>query len=194
MSSMILSRPIDVTKYGIIYAGAQKNIGQAGITTVIIHEDLVGEPLPHTPTLYMYKTQVENQSFYNTPPTYAWYIAGLMFAWMKKHGGVDAFYKINQRKAKKLYDYIDAHPEFYVNHIHPECRSMMNVPFSIQNEKLTTLFLEQATSNGLTNLKGHRLAGGLRASLYNAMPEAGVDKLIGFMQDFADKNKGTCTK
>lgn len=188
MSSMILSRPIDVSQFGVIYAGAQKNMGQAGIAVVIIRNDLIQEPLARTPTLYTYKTHAEHHSFYNTPPTYAWYIAGLVFAWMKRHGGVAAFHEINQRKASKLYTFIDKHPEFYRSYIHPECRSMMNVVFTIHDEKLTSAFLEQATKVGLTNLRGHRVVGGLRASIYNAMPEEGVDTLIEFMQDFAKKN------
>lgn len=187
MTSVILSKPIDVTKYGVIYAGAQKNIGQAGITVVIIRDDLLREPLPGIPTLYSYKIQAENKSFYNTPPTYAWYMAGLVLRWMKNKGGVEAFAKINQRKAEKLYGFIDNHNEFYTNSVHPSCRSIMNVPFSLTNAELTQNFLDSAAKAGLTNLKGHRLAGGARASIYNAMPEEGVDKLIQFMHDFAKK-------
>ena len=185
MSSMILSQPVDVKKYGIIYAGAQKNIGQAGVTIVIVRRDLIKDPLPRTPTLYTYKIHAEHKSFYNTPPTYAWYIAGLTLAWMKQEGGVAKFYEINQRKAKKLYTFIDSHKEFYSNPIQVECRSIMNVPFSLHHSQLTELFLELAAQEGLTNLKGHRLVGGMRASIYNAMPEAGVDALIQFMQEFA---------
>ncbi|MHB1948436.1 MAG: 3-phosphoserine/phosphohydroxythreonine transaminase [Gammaproteobacteria bacterium] len=184
MSSMILSQPIDVKKYGIIYAGAQKNIGQAGIAIVIIRDDLIKEPFPHTPTLYMYKVHAEHKSFYNTPPTYAWYMAGLTLAWMKKQGGVKAFTEINRRKAQKLYAAIDTHPGFYTNPIHPDSRSLMNVPFSLRTQELSDLFLSEAAKAGLTNLKGHRLAGGVRASIYNAMPESGVDALIDFMQEF----------
>lgn len=187
MSSTILSQPIDVNQYGIIYAGAQKNIGQAGITLVIIRDDLLKEPLPKTPTLYNYKIAVENKSLYNTPPTFAWYIASLTFVWMKKAGGVAYFAEKNQRKAKKLYDFINAHADFYKNTVHPSCRSRMNVPFNLPSEALNTLFLQEANKVGLTNLKGHRLAGGVRASLYNAMPEEGVDALIDFMQDFEKK-------
>jgi phosphoserine aminotransferase len=185
---MILSRPIDVSKYGIIYAGAQKNIGQAGVTIVIVRDDLIKEPLPHTPTLYTYKIQAENHSFYNTPPTFSWYIAGLVLAWMKKRGGVKTFYEMNQRKAKKLYQYIDQNPDFYSNRIHPECRSMMNVVCNMRDDKLIQPFLDEATKAGLTNLKGHRVAGGLRASIYNAMPEEGIDLLIDFMKDFARRH------
>jgi len=188
MTSVILSKPINVKDYGVIYAGAQKNIGQAGITVVIIREDLVREPLPRTPSLYSYKVQVENKSFYNTPPTYAWYIASLVLAWTKQQGGVTAMAERNQRKAKKLYSFIDKHAEFYVNSVRPDCRSIMNVPFNIKDEKLTQVFLEEATRAGLTNLKGHRLSGGIRASIYNAMPEAGVDALIELMADFVKRH------
>lgn len=189
MSSMILSRPIDVNEYGLIYAGAQKNMGQAGLTIVIIRNDLIQESPAFSPTLYQYKTHAEHHSFYNTPPTFAWYLSGLVFAWMKRHGGVKSFYAINQRKAKKLYDYIDQHPEFYHCFIHPECRSMMNVVFNLPDENLNHLFLEKAHQVGLTNLKGHRMVGGLRASIYNAMPEEGVDALLNFMDDFKSKNR-----
>lgn len=188
MSSMILSRPIDVSQYGIIYAGAQKNLGQAGITVIIIREDLIQEPLAGTPTLYSYKTHADNHSFYNTPPTFAWYITGLVLAWMKRQGGVAAFYETNKRKAKKIYDFIDHHADFYFSKIHPECRSLMNVVINMKDEKLIEPFLSEATQAGLTNLKGHRVAGGLRASIYNAMPEEGVDRLIDFMRNFAKRN------
>lgn len=188
MTSMILSRPVDVTQYGVIYAGAQKNVGQAGITIVIIREDLIKDPLPNTPSLYSYKLHAEHHSFYNTPPTYSWYIAGLMLAWMKRHGGVKAFYELNQRKAKKLYSLIDDHKTFYVSKVHPECRSLMNVMFHLQDEKLTPLFLSEAEKVGLTNLRGHRVSGGVRASIYNAMPENGVDVLADFMRHFAKQH------
>lgn len=188
MSSMILSRPVEVSRYGIIYAGAQKNIGQAGITVVIIREDLVQEPLAFTPTLYQYKIEVENESFYNTPPTYSWYIAGLMFAWMKRQGGVNVFFERNKRKANKLYQFIDANEAFYRCKIHPNNRSIMNVVFDLANENLLNRFLTEAAAAGLANLKGHRLVGGVRASIYNAMPESGVDALIDFMTHFARQN------
>ncbi|MEO8402084.1 MAG: 3-phosphoserine/phosphohydroxythreonine transaminase [Gammaproteobacteria bacterium] len=187
MTSLILSKPIDVSQYGVIYAGAQKNIGQAGLNIVIIRDDLVKEPLMGTPTLYSYKIQTENKSFYNTPPTYAWYLAGLVLAWMKRKGGVKAFAEMNQRKAVKLYSYIDSHNEFYSNSVHPTCRSIMNIPFNLTKADLADKFLELAADAGLKNLKGHRLAGGVRASIYNAMPEEGVDRLIEFMGDFAKK-------
>lgn len=187
MSSSILSRPIDVSAYGIIYAGAQKNIGQAGITLVIIRDDLVKEPLPSTPTLYQYLIQAENKSFYNTPPTYSWYIASLTLAWMKRQGGVKIFAERNQRKAQKLYEVIDKSSDFYVNPVDPECRSRMNVPFNLKTDQLTVLFLDEAKKAGLTNLKGHKLVGGVRASIYNPMPEEGVDALVDFMREFARK-------
>jgi phosphoserine aminotransferase len=185
MSSMILSRPIDVAQYGIIYAGAQKNMGQAGITIVIIKDDLIQEALPHTPTLYRYKLHAEHHSFYNTPPTYSWYMTSLVLAWMKRHGGVPAFYERNQRKAGKLYAYLDKHADFYRCPIHPHYRSLMNVVFTLCDETLTSAFLKEATQVGLANLKGHRVAGGVRASIYNAMPEEGVDALLQFMDEFA---------
>ncbi len=188
MTSNILSRPLDVNAYGIIYAGAQKNLGQAGITTVIIRDDLIKEALPLTPTLYKYKIHADHHSFYNTPPTYSWYLLGLVLAWLKREGGVAAMYACNQRKASKLYGLIDANSDFYVSRIHASCRSMMNVMFYLRDEKLTPLFLEQATANGLTNLRGHRVSGGIRASIYNAMPEAGVDALLQFMLDFAGRH------
>ncbi len=187
MSSTILSRPIDVSAHGIIYAGAQKNIGQAGVTIVIIRDDLVKEPLPGTPSLYHYLIQTENKSFYNTPPTYSWYIAALTLAWLKREGGVKVFAERNQRKAQKLYDAIDNSDGFYTNPIDPECRSWMNVPFNLKSDELTQLFLEEAKKSGLMNLKGHKLAGGVRASIYNPMPEEGVDALVRFMQEFAGR-------
>lgn len=184
MTSMILSQPVDVSRYGIIYAGAQKNVGQAGITIVIIREDLIQEPLPYTPTLYQYKIQAEHHSFYNTPPTYAWYMAGLMLAWTKRQGGVAVMYARNQRKANRLYSLIDQYKDFYLSRVHPECRSMTNVMFYLKEEKLTSLFLDEAAQIGLTYLRGHRVSGGVRASIYNAMPEEGVEKLADFMLDF----------
>jgi phosphoserine aminotransferase len=188
MSSMILSRPIDVSRYGVIYAGAQKNLGQAGITVAIIRDDLLQDPMPQTPVLYNYKLEAENKSFYNTPPTYSWYIAGLVLAWMRKKGGVNYFTQLNQRKAKKLYGVIDTLKDFYVNPVHPGSRSQMNVPFDLRETGLTDKFLEEAHQHGMVNLKGHRLAGGVRASIYNAMPEEGVDLLVKFMQEFAKEN------
>jgi phosphoserine aminotransferase len=187
MSSMILSRPVEVSKYGLIYAGAQKNMGQAGITVVIIRDDLIKNPVFLTPTLYQYQTHAVHHSLYNTPPTYSWYMLGLVLKWVKRHGGISAFYEINKRKAKKLYDTIDASHGFYESRIHPSSRSLMNVIFGLPSEELDELFVTEAAKQGLTNLKGHRVVGGIRASIYNAMPEAGVDALVKFMQEFAAK-------
>lgn len=184
MTSMILSREVNVSDYGIIYAGAQKNLGQAGITLVIVRDDLIHEALPNTPTLYQYKIQAENKSLYNTPPTYAWYMMSLVLAWTKQKGGVKYFSELSKRKSQKLYQVIDAHKNFYINPVHPSARSIMNVPFSLPSESLTELFLSEAKKNHLTNLKGHRLSGGVRASIYNAMPEEGVDTLVEFMKEF----------
>ena len=187
MSSTLLSRPIDVAKFGLIYAGAQKNIGPAGLSIVIVRDDLIGQPLPGTPTMLDYKTHADNDSMYNTPPTYAWYLAGLVFKWLKEIGGLAAMAEINARKAKKLYDAIDA-SSFYGNPVAPTDRSWMNVPFTLANAERDELFLKEAKAAGLTTLKGHRSVGGMRASIYNAMPEAGVDALVAFMQEFERRN------
>jgi len=187
MSSTILSRPLDVSKFGLIYAGAQKNIGPAGLTIVIVREDLIGETLPGTPVMFDYKTHADNGSMYNTPPTYAWYIAGLVFEHLLAKGGLAAMAEINKRKASKLYDAIDNSP-FYSNPVDKKCRSWMNVPFILANSELDKLFLKEAEAAGLSTLAGHRSVGGMRASIYNAMPEAGVDALIDFMNDFARRN------
>ncbi|MFZ0791296.1 MAG: 3-phosphoserine/phosphohydroxythreonine transaminase [Chromatiaceae bacterium] len=183
MSSTLLSRPIDVERFGLIYAGAQKNIGPAGLTIVIVREDLIGEPLAGTPTMFNYKTHADSGSMYNTPPTYAWYLAGLVFEWMKRLGGLDTMAVINKRKADLLYDTIDA-SGFYRNPVDPESRSWMNVPFTLANPDLDETFLKEAKAAGLTTLKGHRSVGGMRASIYNAMPEAGVEALAAFMKEF----------
>ncbi len=183
MSSTILSRQIDVSKFGVIYAGAQKNIGPAGLTIVIVRDDLIGNANPAMPVMFDYKTFVDNESMYNTPPTYSWYMAGLVFAWGLKQGGMSAIETINQRKAEKLYQAIDD-SAFYSNPVELNCRSWMNVPFILANADLDAAFLEQAAANGLVTLKGHRSVGGMRASIYNAMPEEGVDALISFMQEF----------
>ncbi len=188
MSSTILSRPLDVSKFGLIYAGAQKNIGPAGLTVVIIREDLIGRPMDGTPAMFDYKTHADNGSMYNTPPTYGWYLAGLVFAWLKGNGGLAAMAEVNERKAKRLYDAIDNSP-FYQNPAEPSCRSWMNVPFTLANADLDADFLAEAKPAGLVTLKGHRSVGGMRASIYNAMPEAGVDALIAFMADF-EKRRG----
>lgn len=183
MSSTILSRPIDVSRFGLIYAGAQKNIGPAGLTVVIVRRDLVGETLPGTPTMFDYAAHAEAGSMLNTPPTFAWYLAGLVFQWLLEQGGLEAMAERNRRKAEKLYAAIDA-SDFYRNPVDPACRSWMNVPFTLADPALDATFLEEAKAAGLVALKGHRSVGGMRASIYNAMPEEGVDRLVEFMQDF----------
>lgn len=188
MSSNILSRPMDVSAYGIIYAGAQKNIGPAGMAVVIVREDLIGKAAASTPAMFDYKTHAENDSMYNTPPTYTWYLAGLVFDWLKQNGGLGAMAEVNQRKAKKLYTAIDT-SDFYQNPVDLSCRSSMNVPFTLGNPDLDPVFLSEAKEADLVTLKGHRSVGGMRASIYNAMPEEGVDALISFMADF-EKRKG----
>jgi len=187
MSSNILSRPIDVSKYGIIYAGAQKNIGPAGLTVAIVREDLIGEAVSGTPAMFDYSAMAGADSMYNTPPTYAWYLAGLVFQLLKRKGGLTAMAEINQRKAKALYDTIDG-SDFYANPVDKNCRSLMNVPFTLANADLDATFLAEAKEAGLVTLKGHRSVGGMRASIYNAMPEEGVQALIDFMADFEKRN------
>jgi phosphoserine aminotransferase len=187
LSSTILSRPVDVSRFGMIYAGAQKNIGPAGLTVVIVREDLLGEVVPSTPTMLNYAVQADGGSMYNTPPTYAWYLAGLVFQWLKRNGGLEKMAEINARKASKLYAAIDA-SNLYSNPVEPESRSWMNVPFILSNPELDSAFLAEAKAAGLVTLKGHRSVGGMRASIYNAMPEAGVDALIAFMADFEKRN------
>jgi len=187
MSSTLMSRPIDVSKFGVIYAGAQKNIGPAGLTVVIVREDLMGEPQSGTPTMFDYKTQAEAESMYNTPPTYAWYLAGLVFQYLKRKGGLQAMAELNKRKADKLYAAIDG-SGFYRNPVDKDCRSWMNVPFTLADAELDKTFLAEAGKAGLKTLSGHRSVGGMRASIYNAMPEAGVDALVDFMKDFAQRN------
>jgi len=188
MSSNILSRPVDVTKFGLIYAGAQKNIGPSGLTVVIVREDLIGQPVPGTPSMFDYKIHADNGSMYNTPPTYAWYIAGLVFAMLKRKGGLKAMAEVNERKARKLYTYIDSTDGYYRNPVAVSCRSWMNVPFTLKDAALDEPFLKGAKAAGLVQLKGHRSVGGMRASIYNAMPEAGIDALIAYMKDFMQKN------
>jgi phosphoserine aminotransferase len=183
MSSTLLSRPLDVSRFGVIYAGAQKNIGPAGLCIVIVREDLIGRPLAGAPILYDYKVMADAGSMYNTPPTYAWYIAGLVFDWLKRRGGLPAMARINQRKAAKLYEAIDR-SGLYRNPVDPPYRSWMNVPFTIADSKLEATFLTEAEAAGLVTLQGHRSVGGMRASIYNAMPEEGVDALIDFMKEF----------
>jgi len=187
MSSDILSRPIDVSKFGLIYAGAQKNIGPSGLTIAIIRNDLVGHAVDWCPTMLDYKTHVDTKSMYNTPPTYGIYIAGLVFEWLKEQGGLQAMETLNTRKADKLYAAIDG-SDFYHSPVTPEDRSRMNVPFTLSNPDLDATFLDEAGEKGLVALKGHRSVGGMRASIYNAMPEAGVDALIEFMRDFEKRN------
>ena len=187
MSSTILSRPIDVSKFGMIYAGAQKNIGPAGLTLVIIRDDLIGDAIEGTPVMFQYATHANNDSMYNTPPTYGWYLAGLVFKWIKEIGGMSAIAEINERKANKLYAAIDD-SSFYNSPVDVECRSWMNIPFTLKDADLDGAFLEQAAEKGLITLKGHRSVGGMRASIYNAMPEEGVDALISFMKEFEANN------
>jgi len=184
MSSTILSRPLDVSKFAMIYAGAQKNIGPAGLAIVIIRDDLLGKASSVCPTMFNYATHVENDSMYNTPATYSWYVAGLVFEWIKEQGGLQAMGEINKRKADKLYAAIDA-TDFYGSPVALNGRSWMNVPFTLADADLDAAFLKGASEKGLVTLKGHRSVGGMRASIYNAMPEAGVDALVAFMQEFA---------
>jgi len=183
MSSHILSRPIDVGRFGLIYAGAQKNIGPAGLTIVIVREDLIGQALPTTPAVFDYKVQAEADSMHNTPPTFAVYVAGLVFRWLKEQGGLKKMEEINIAKAALIYDYLDE-TEFYHSPVAKADRSRMNVPFTLRNSALDEAFLKEAASHGLTQLKGHRSVGGMRASIYNAMPIEGVKALVDFMRDF----------
>ena len=184
MSSTILSREFDVSKFGLIYAGAQKNIGPSGLTLVIVREDLLGMAHRDTPSIMNYQILAKNGSMYNTPPTYAWYLAGLVFEWLLAKGGVSAMAKINRQKAHLLYQYIDQ-SDFYKNTIATENRSLMNIPFWLNDDSLSADFVGQAEAQGLTALKGHRMVGGMRASIYNAMPIEGVQALIDFMEKFA---------
>ncbi|HEY1283908.1 MAG TPA: 3-phosphoserine/phosphohydroxythreonine transaminase [Steroidobacteraceae bacterium] len=183
MSSSILSRPIDVSKWGVIYASAQKNIGPSGLAVVIVREDLLGKARANTPSILDYKEMAANGSMSNTPPTFAWYLAGLVFKWLKAHGGLEWMAERNRAKAAKLYDAIDS-SGFYRNPVAKHCRSIMNVPFTLANPELDKTFLAEANQAGLTYLEGHRSVGGMRASIYNAMPPAGIDALIGFMKEF----------
>ena len=183
MSSNILSRPIDVSKFGLIYAGAQKNIGPSGLTLVIVREDLIGRARPETPSVFDYKAVADEGSLLNTPPTFAWYVAGLVFKWLKRQGGVAAMAERNRAKAQALYAAIDG-SALYRNSVDAAARSWMNVTFTLNRPGLEDEFLDQAAAAGLTNLKGHRAFGGMRASLYNAMPFAGVEALVGFMREF----------
>lgn len=184
MSSNILSRPIDISKYGLIYAGAQKNIGPAGLTIVIIRDDLVGKASPSTTAMLNYKTHVDAESMYNTPPTYGIYIAGLVFQWLKKNGGLAAMEQKNIAKANLLYNYL-ATTDFYRNPVAEADRSRMNVPFTLKDAALDEEFLKGAKTRGMTQLKGHRSVGGMRASIYNAMPLEGVAALVDYMKEFS---------
>lgn len=187
VSSMFLSEPMDVTKYGIVYGGVQKNVGPAGVTIVVIREDLITDDvLPGTPTMLKYKTHADNDSLYNTPPAYNIYVCGLVFKWLKKMGGLEEMKKINEEKAKILYDYLDS-SKMFRGTVVPEYRSLMNVPFVTDSDDLNKKFIEEATKAGFVNLKGHRTVGGMRASIYNAMPKEGIEKLVEFMDRF-EKN------
>ncbi|MBS0374754.1 MAG: 3-phosphoserine/phosphohydroxythreonine transaminase [Proteobacteria bacterium] len=186
-SSTILSRPLDVARFGLIYAGAQKNIGPSGLTLVIVREDLLGRARDGTPSVLDYRAVAAEGSMLNTPPTFAWYLAGLVFDWLKGEGGLAAMERRNREKAETLYRYIDA-SGFYSNPVAPACRSWMNVPFRLAVAGLEQRFAEEAAREGLTNLEGHRSVGGMRASLYNAMPLEGVRALVGFMSEFARRN------
>ncbi len=187
LSSSILSAPLDVSKFGLIYAGAQKNIGPAGLTLVIVRDDLLDQAKPEIPSLLKYGAQAKNDSMVNTPATYAWYLSGLVFEWLLEQGGVDAMHKTNLEKSKLLYGYIDS-SDFYNNPIAVQNRSIMNVPFTLADAALDKLFLKEAEENHLLNLAGHRSVGGMRASIYNAVPLEGVQALVKFMDDFAQRN------
>ncbi len=185
-SSHILSRPLDVSRFGLIYAGAQKNIGPAGLTIVVVRDDLLGKAMPNTPEVFNYKVQAEADSMINTPPTYAVYIAGLVFQWLKQQGGLAAMEKLNIAKSKLIYDFLDQ-SEFYQSPVATQDRSRMNVPFRLKSDSLDDAFLKAAKTANLVELKGHRSVGGMRASIYNAMPIEGVQALVSFMRDFEQK-------
>lgn len=189
VSSCFLSEPVDVTKYGVIYGGVQKNVGPAGVVIVIIREDLITEDtLPGTPTMLKYKTHADNDSLYNTPPCYGIYICGKVFKWLKKMGGLSAMKAHNEEKAKILYNFLDE-SRMFRGTVVPKDRSLMNVPFVTGNEELDAKFVKEATAAGFVNLKGHRTVGGMRASIYNAMPKEGVEKLVEFMRKFEEENQ-----
>lgn len=187
MSSTILSRPIDISKFGVVYAGAQKNIGPSGLALVIVRDDLIGKARQAIPSIFDYKVLAESDSMFNTPPTYSWYLAGLVFQWLKQQGGLTAMAAHNEAKAKLLYDYVDS-SDFYQNKVDPQYRSWMNVPFQLVDESLNELFLTESAAQGLLTLKGHRIVGGMRASIYNAMPKEGVVALVAFMDKFAKQH------
>lgn len=188
MSSNILSKPIDVSKYGMIYAGAQKNMGIAGLGVAIIKEELLRKVPDSTPVLLDYQLMIDNDSMYNTPPAYAIYILGLVLEWIDNLGGLEVIEKMNIKKAKLLYDYLDS-SDFYICHSDKDNRSLMNVTFTTPNKDLDAKFVKESIEAGMTNLKGHRSVGGIRASIYNAMPIEGVEKLIGFMKEFESNNR-----
>jgi phosphoserine aminotransferase len=187
MSSDILSREFDITPFGLVYAGAQKNMGPAGVTVVIIREDLLDRAPENLPTMFKYKTHADNGSMFNTPPCFSIYVVGLVLKWLKKLGGVAAMEKINREKAAILYNAIDA-TDFYRGHAQPGSRSNMNITFNLPTPELEAQFIKEATALGMDGLKGHRSVGGCRASIYNAFPKAGVEALVGFMKEFEKKN------
>ena len=189
LSSCILSEPIDVSKYGIIFAGAQKNMGPAGLTVVIIREDLITEAMDITPVMFKYQIHADNGSMYNTPPTYAIYVCKLVLEWVKNLGGLEKMAEINYKKAEMIHNFLDNSEMFKATVANPDDRSIMNIPFVTGNEELDAKFVKEATAAGFVNLKGHRSVGGMRASIYNAMPVEGVEKLVEFMAEFEKNNK-----
>ena len=188
MSSHILSRPVNVEKFGLIYAGAQKNIGPSGLTLVVVHRDLLGMAPLNIPTVMDYAVMAENGSMLNTPPTFGIYIAGLVFQWLKRQGGLSGIAAVNAEKARILYSAIDDSDGFYTNPVDPDCRSAMNVPFILGNADLDAAFLAEAKAAGVLGLKGHKSVGGMRASIYNAVSLEAVQALVAFMNDFAKRN------
>jgi phosphoserine aminotransferase len=187
LSSTILSRPLDVSRFGIIYAGAQKNIGPSGLAIAIVRDDLLDQARADVPSIFDYQLTAKNDSMFNTPPTYAWYLAGLVFEWLKEQGGLEAMEARNKEKADFLYDYLDQ-SSFYGNQVDVSCRSRMNIPFQLKNAELDKQFLAESEAAGLLALKGHRIVGGMRASIYNAMPLEGVKALVSFMDGFAKRH------
>lgn len=188
MSSCILSEPIDVSKFGVIYAGAQKNIAPAGLTIVIVRDDLIGNARPDTPVMLDYKTMADHNSMYNTPPCFDIYMSKLVFEWVIASGGLDEMKRRNERKASVLYDYIDGTQMYYTSSVDKNCRSMMNIVFTTGDSELDKKFVKAADERGFKNLRGHRSVGGMRASICNAMPHEGIEKLVEFMQEFAENN------
>lgn len=188
ISSMVMSEEIDVTKFGLLFAGAQKNLGPAGVTLVIVREDLIGDAMDICPTMFNYQIHVDNGSMYNTPPTYGIYIMKLVLEWIKEQGGVKAVQAVNEKKAAILYDFLDS-SEMFRGTVVKEDRSLMNVPFVTGDDELNAKFIKEAKDAGFVNLKGHRTVGGMRASIYNAMPVEGVEKLVAFMKKFEEENK-----